>query len=270
MVRNEGHRLERVVVCRPNKEYFDVANPREHNIGQVANRAKAVAEHRKLRALLEASGSQVVNVKELPGHPNSVFVRDTSLVTPKGYIQLRMGLRTRRGEEAWAAAAMDSLKVPCVGKIEEPGTVEGGDVILAGEVAFIGRSDRTNASGARQLSQLLAGMDYELRTIILPPPHLHIGGAMSLVSSDTVLCYEDIFPKGFFRGFATIEIPEHESSSANVISLGNKAVIVEKTNAMGARSLRLAGFAVRTVDLSEFLKGRGGPTCLILPVGRSQ
>jgi len=122
----------------------------------------------------------------------------------------------------------------------------------------------------RQLSRLLAGMDYEVRTIILPPSHLHIGGAMSIVSCDAVLCYQDIFPKDFFRGFSTIEIPEHDSSSANVISLGNKVVIVEKSNATGARSLRQAGFIVRTVDLSEFLKGRGGPTCLTLPVDRPQ
>ncbi len=270
MVRNEGDKLERVIVCEPKKEYFEVANPKEHNIGQVANRAKAIDEHRKLKALLEASGSHVVNLKELRGHPNSVFVRDTSLVTPKGYIKLRMGLRTRRGEEAWAAATLNSLEVPCAGEIEEPGTVEGGDVILAGKVAFVGRSGRTNASGVRQLSQLLAGMDYEVRTIVLPPSHLHIGGAMSVVSSDTVLCYRGIFPKGFFQDFRTIEIPEHDSSSANVISLGNEEVILEKSNAAGTRSLRKAGFTVRAVDLTEFLKGRGGPTCLTLPVDRSQ
>ncbi len=269
MVKNEGHKLQRVVVCEPNREYFSVANLKEHNIGQVADRTKALAEHRKLQGLLKASGSQVVKIKELSGHPNSVFVRDTSLVTPKGYIQLRMGLRTRRGEEAWAAAALDSLKVPCAGKIEAPGSVEGGDVILAGKAAFIGRSERTNSSGASQLSRLLARMDYEVRTIILPPTHLHLGGAMSMVSSDTVLCYQGMFPKDFFRGIATIEIHENESSSANVIALGDKTVIVEKRNALAAQSLRLAGFTVRTLGLSEFLKGRGGPTCLILPVDRS-
>ncbi len=269
MVRNEGDKLKRVIVCEPKREYFEVANPKEHNIGQVANRAKAIDEHRKLQAALKASGSQVVNLKELPGHPNSVFVRDTSLVTPKGYIKLRMGLRTRRGEEAWAAAALDSLEVPCAGEIVEPGTVEGGDIILAGKVAFVGRSERTNGSGVRQLSQLLAGMDYEVRTIILPPAHLHVGGAMSVASPDTILCYQDMFPKDFFRGFTTIEISENDVSSANIISQGNKAVIVEKSNAAGGRSLSQAGFTVHSVDLSEFLKGRGGPSCLILPVDRS-
>jgi dimethylargininase len=270
VLRHEGHKLKRVVVCEPQKEYFHVADPKAHNIGQVADWAKAIDEHRHLQAILRQSGCRVVNIKELAGHPNSVFARDASLVTPRGYIKLRMGLRTRRGEEGWAAAAMDSLGVPCAGEIEEPGTVEGGDVILAGKVAFIGRSKRTNRSGGKQLSQLLAGMGYEVRTIVLPPAHLHIGGAMSIVSSEAVLCYRAIFPKGFFQGFRTIEIPEVESSSANVIALGDEEVIVEKSNSTAANSLQKAGCTVYSIDLSEFLKGRGGPTCLILPVDRTE
>jgi dimethylargininase len=269
MVKNEGDRLERVIVCEPKKEYFHVPDPKAHNIGQVADRTRAIAEHRHLQALLRQSGCRVVNIKELAGHPNSVFARDTSLVTPRGYIKLRMGLRTRRGEEGWAAAAMDSLGVPCAGEIGEPGTVEGGDVILADKVAFVGLSKRSNQSGIRQLSRLLMSMGYEVRSLSLSGPHLHIGGAMSLVSPDTVLCYQGIFPKGFLHGFRTIEIPEVESSSANVIALGDQEVILEKKNTVALKSLKKAGFKVHSLNLSEFLKGRGGPTCLILPVDRS-
>ncbi len=268
MLKHEGDKLKRAIVCEPQKEYFHVADPKAHNIGQVANKAKATRQHQQLRALLRQSGCRVINLKEMPGHPNSVFARDTSLVTPKGYIKLRMGLRTRRGEEGWAAAALDSMGVPCAGEIEEPGTVEGGDVILAGIVVFVGRSRRTNLSGVRQLSQFLASMGYEVRTIVLPPSYLHIGGAMSVVGPKTVLGYQNVFPKGFFEGFKTIEIPELDSSSANVISLGVREVIVEKSNSIAAHSLRKAGFTVHSVDLSEFLKGRGGPSCLILPVDR--
>jgi len=268
MVKHEGDKLRRVIISEPRREYFLVSDPKAHNIGQLAERAKAIGEHQHLQSLLRRSGCRVVNIKELPGHPNSVFTRDTSLVTPRGYITLRMGLRTRRGEEGWAAAALNSLGVPCAGEIEEPGTVEGGDVILAGKAAFIGRSKRTNLSGARQLSRLLTGMGYEVRTIVLPSSHLHIGGAMSVVDPETILCYQNLFPKAFFEGFRTIEIPEVDSSSANVISLGDEEIIAEKNNSIAACSLRKAGFTVHLLDLSEFLKGRGGPSCLVLPVDR--
>ena len=270
MLRDEGDRLRRVVVCAPRREYFEVEKPKSHNIGEAADPTKALAQHRKLQAVLRRSGARVVNIRELAGHPNSVFARDAGLVGPDGYIKLRMGLRTRRGEEDWMASALDSLGVPCAGKIEKPGTVEGGDVILAGEVAFVGLSERTNRSGVRQLSQLLMGMGYEVRTLSLPLPHLHIGGSMSVIGPRTVVCCRQVFPGGFFDGFETVEIPCPEASSANVIALGNKEIIVEKGCPGAAQALRKAGFTVHSLDLSEFVKGRGGPTCLIMPVDRGQ
>jgi dimethylargininase len=235
----------------------------------VAIRAKAIEQHRRLCGLMRQSGARVITLKELAGHPNSVFARDSSLVMPEGYIKLRMGLRTRRGEEDWMAAALDSLGVPCAGEIRPPGTVEGGDIILAGKVAFVGESERTNASGVKQLSRFLEAMDYEVRVIILPPPHLHIGGAMSLVGPKAVLCCRGLFPKSYFNGFETISISCSHFVSGNVICLAKKEVIVEQKNKVAAKALRDSGYKVHSVDLSEFVKGRGGPTCLILPVERS-
>jgi dimethylargininase len=268
MVRDEGEKLRRVIVCPPRREYFTVAKPEVHNIGEPADRKKTVAQHRRLQAVLREAGARVVRLSELPGHPNSVFARDAGLVTPRGYIKIRPGLPTRRGEEGWMASALEKLGVCRLGTIKPPGTVEGGDVILAGKVAFIGLSERSNKSGVRQLSRLLMGMDYEVRILTLPAPHLHIGGAMSVVGPGTVICCRRIFPKGFFAGFKVVEIPCPEATSANVIALGNDRVIVEKGCPGAAEALKKAGFKVRRLDLSEFVKGRGGPTCLIMPVDR--
>jgi dimethylargininase len=268
MVRHEGDKLRQVIVSEPRREYFQVKKPEVHNIGELANRKKAIAQHRRLQSVLGKSGARVINLKELAGHPNSVFVRDASVVTPTGYIKLKMGLPTRRGEEDWAAAALESRGVPCAGVIKRPGTVEGGDVILAGQVAFIGLSARSNQSGVRQLSRLLLNTGYEVRVLSLSAPHLHIGGAMSVVGPETVLCCRRLFPGEFFSGFRTVEITCSEATSANVIALGNKEVIVEKSCTVAAKALEKAAFFVHLVDLSEFVKGRGGPTCLILPVDR--
>jgi dimethylargininase len=270
MLRNEGDRLRRVVVCAPRREYFEVENPASHNIGENADPKTAIAQHRRLRAILRGAGVRIVNLRELAGHPNSVFARDAGLVTPDGYIKLRMGLGTRRGEEDWMASALDLLNLPCAGKIEDPGTVEGGDVILAGDVAFIGLSARTNRSGFRQLSRFLMGMGFEVRSLRLPSHHFHIGGLMSAIGPRSVICCRGFFPRAFFAGFEVIEIPCPEDSSANVIALGNKRVIVEQACRGTARALREAGFVTHLVDLSEFVKGRGGPTCLIMPVDRGQ
>ena len=173
MVRSEGDRLRRVVVCAPRREYFQVENTEGHNIGCRANPEKTSPQPQERRAVLRHTGARVVEFRELTHHPNSVFARDAGLVTPLGYIKLRMGLRTRRGEEDWMASALDSLGVPCAGKIEKPGTVEGGDVILAGEVAFVGLSERTNRSGGPPDLGPLGVFDLEIfapgRTDAHPP-----------------------------------------------------------------------------------------------------
>lgn len=267
-VRNEGDPLRRVIVCSPRLEYFRVSHFEAHNIEAVAEPAKAREQHSALRAALRAACAKVINLAELPGHPNSVFARDACLITPGGYIKLRMGLPTRRGEEDWLAAAVEALGVPCAGAIEAPGTVEGGDVILAGRVAFVGLSGRTNKSGLNQLSRRLEKMDYEVRSLRLPPGRLHIGGEMSLAGPESIICYRGVFPSGFFEGFATIEISESIESSPNIIALGNGRVIAENKDTAAITALERSGFEVLPLDLSEFIKGRGGPSCLIMPVDR--
>jgi dimethylargininase len=113
-------------------------------------------------------------------------------------------------------------------------------------------------------------MGFEIRTLDLPPPHLHIGGAMSMVGPRTVLCCRDLFPTNFFEGFETIEVPCSEATSGNVIALGGRQVIAVRENKETVTALKQRGFTVHALGLSEFVKGRGGPSCLILPVDRSR
>jgi dimethylargininase len=258
--------LTRVIVCPPGPEYFNVRHRKSHNIERPADERKAKRQHDDLRSLLQRSGCKVIDVPELEGHPNSVFTMDTALCTPFGFITLRMGLDTRRGEETWMENILTSLGEKQAGKIESPGTVEGGDVILTGSIAFIGLSQRTNKEGAKQVSALLASMNYEIRMATVPSPYLHLGGAMSILGRQRVLCCEGIFPHGFFNGFETVEVPGGSFIGGNVIYLGNNEVIADRSNDRSIDKLRTAGIQVHPLDLSEFIKGTGGPSCLVLPV----
>jgi N-dimethylarginine dimethylaminohydrolase len=56
--------------------------------------------------------------------------------------------------EAWATAA----GIPTAGRIEAPGTIEGGDTFwLRPDLLCIGRTLRTNDAGARQLAEIVGG-----------------------------------------------------------------------------------------------------------------
>ena len=268
MLRNEALPLTRVVVCQPLTEFCLETDTGKHNIGQVADKNKALSQHLALAETMRAFGTEVLNITELKQHPNSIFTKDTATLTPAGFIRLRMGLPTREKEEIWMAEFLAELGEPCIGEIEKPGTVEGGDIILAGKIAFVGISSRTNEAGARQISKVFKTLDIETRICKVPSPYLHIGGAMTLIETDHVLCCSNVFPSSFFDGFKKSEIDTGYFITGNVISLGNKEVIVEERNTQALEILEAEKFIIYTLNLSEFVKGNGGPSCLIMPLER--
>jgi dimethylargininase len=261
--------LKKVIVCPPKSEYFKIEDLKKHNITKPPQKERAAFQHERLRSSLEHFGCEVIEIEELIDHPNSVFTRDTALCTGNGYIKLRMGLESRRGEEEWMANLLESIGEKIAGQIFEPGTVEGRDVILTDGVAFIGHSTRTNEDGILQLSKILSSMGYEIRIAEVPHPYLHIGGMMTVIGEKHILCTQKLFPFGFFKGFKSIDVPAESFISGNVISIGNNTIIADRSNEIAIEALIENGFSVTSLDLSEFVKGTGGPTCLILPVERS-
>ncbi len=269
MLRNEGDRLTRVIVSTPRDAYFDVSTHAGANIPELADRQRTIEQHDALKETMEACGCQVIDLPELAGDPNSVFTRDVALVTPRGHIKLRMGLEARRGEEAWMSRALEAVGEPCIGEIRAPGTVEGGDVILMGSVAFVGLTDRTNEEGIAQLGRMLGEVGYEIRVARLGSEWMHIGGPMSAIGPERVLCCRGVFPADFFNGFDTVEVDPRGPSTGNVICLAENEVIANAAeNAPVIALLETAGVKVHALDLSEFRKGAGGPSCLVLPVER--
>jgi dimethylargininase len=265
---NEADRLTRVVVCSPREEYFLVSDLEEHNFAQLADRNLAVQQHDTLKSKIREFGSEVIDIPELANHPNSVFTRDTALSTPYGFIKLRLGLDTRRGEEQWMSRALESIGEFCVGEIRAPGTVEGGDVILAGSIAFVGRSIRTNDEGVTQLSSLLSAMDYEVRKICVPDGILHLDKVLMAAGPNRMLSCSDCIPNESLKGFDVIQVICGGHTTANIICLGNNELIVERSNREVITRLEANGLLVHAIDLSEFAKGTGGPNCLIMPIER--
>jgi dimethylargininase len=267
-VKNEGDSLAQVVVAAPDTNYVDIVNLAAHNITAKADLLLAQQQHTNLVAAMRDFGAQVHVLGQLVNHPNSLFTQDTSFVTNEGYISLRMGLPTRSAEANWMNNFLDSLGVPCVGKLADAETAEGGDLIMGGKVIFVGISTRTNAAGAAKLRQIGESLGYEVRIASVPQPYLHIGGAMSVIAPDTVLAVENVFPNNFFAGFNVIWVPQGDFISGNVITLGNKKLIANAKNIAAIELLTLAGFEVIGLELTEFTKGTGGPSCLILPLQR--
>lgn len=267
MLNNEGDRLTRVAVCSPRSEYFRVDNLQAHNIRETANPDLAGAQHAALTNLLAKRGVEVIDIGELPGHPNSVFTRDMAIGAPDGYIRASMGIPTRVGEDRWMADSLDRLGEPCAGIIEPPGTLEGGDVVLAGRVAFVGLSQRTNPEGVRQLTVILEKMGVEVRAVEFPESYLHLDQTVGVLGPDRLMICSRIFDEELFRGYRTVLMP-CQGHHVNCICLGPDEIIVPAANLPLIDSAAKNGVLAHSLGLSEFVKGTGGPNCLILPIER--
>ena len=245
----------------------------------------AVYEHRRFTSLLEAAGAEVTC---LPADGrtglDSLYTHDpVASVTDEGVILGRMGKDARMDEpeaqEDWFARA----GIPVAGRIESPGSVEGGDVVwLKDDLAVIGLTYRTNGEGIRQFQDLLRPRGVDVVAVPMvhwdgPGAVLHLMSVISMLDTDLAAVYDRLLPIPFrdmlaALGIELVTVPdeEYDSLGCNVLATSPRRVLVRSGNPVTADRMRKAGCAVEAFDGDHICyAGSGGPTCLTRPVLRS-
>ena len=101
--------------------------------------ARAVEQHAAYEAALVRAGCEIVPVEPAADLADSVFVEDTALVLDDLAILTRPGAVSRRPEVDAVGRVLEAWR-PLV-RIEEPGTVDGGDVLRIGRRLYVGYQD---------------------------------------------------------------------------------------------------------------------------------
>ena len=246
--------------------------------------AKAVAEYDRFVDILSGI---VTDVHFLPADArtglDSIYVRDAACVAGHGVILCRMGKPLRAAEPGAVGDFYAKAGWPVLGRIREPGTLEGGDIVWLDErIVAIGHGYRTNAEGIRQFRDLVAGEGCEV--IEVPLPHwdgpgdvLHLMSIISPVDEGKLLVYSRLLPVPFRKrllemGFALLEVPDEEyaTMATNVLAVAPGKCVALAGNPRTAEVLNKAGIEVSTYEGTEISrKGAGGPTCLTRPLLRS-
>ena len=212
---------------------------------------------------------------------DSIYTRDSILVSPKGLILCNMGRASRTPEAAENAMAYEKLGHNIAGSITSPGTLEGGDFIWIDEThAAVGLGPRTNREGIRQLQDIL-GDRVELFIVALPEPDhpedvLHLMSIISPLDKDLALVYRPLMPQNFIdwlalQGIELVDVPEEEylPMGCNVLAIAPRSALMLENLPGVKRRLEAAGCAVTTYSGLEISrKGEGGPTCLTRPLVR--
>ena len=192
--------------------------------------------------------------------PDSVFIEDTAIVLDEFAVICRPGAESRRAEVDVVAGMLWPFRRTFT--IESPGTIDGGDVLVAGQTIFVGRSSRTNDAGIEQLSTICAPAGYVVKPVV-------VGGCLHLKSAVTALSERDLLVNPAwidttqFRRYDIVNVAGGEDAAANVARIGDHllaAAAFPLTNAM----LEERGHQVMTVDVSELAKAEGAVTCCSL------
>ena len=212
-------------------------------------------------AALSAAGWQTVEVASADTLADSVFVEDTAVVLGDTAVIARPGAESRRPETAGTEAALRAQGLR-LERIEEPGTLDGGDVLKVGSTVYVGRGGRTNAEGIRQLRALAAPLGY---TVVAVPvtKALHLKTAVTALPDGTVIGYEPLVddPRVFERFLA---VPEAHGTA--VVVLSDDTVLMSSSAPQSVALVEDLGYTVVQVDISEFEKLEGCVTCLSIRI----
>ena len=206
---------------------------------------------------LRAEGWETIEVPPADDCPDAVFVEDTVVVYRDLAVICRPGADQRKPETAGAEAALAELGYR-IAQIEQPGTLDGGDVLKHADVVWVGLSGRTNASGIEQLAALLRPLGAHVVAVPISRV-LHLKSAVTALPDGTVIGYEPLVDdSAVWPSF--LEVPEE--AGAHVVVLDEAAVLMS-TSAPETRTLfESRGLRVHAVDLSEYEKLDGCVTCL--------
>lgn len=274
--------LRRVLVRRPAAP----ANGSEFAAFGYPNRVdhdRAVREHEAFRAILNDAGVEVIeDGPDEAGLLDAIFAYDPSLMTDAGAVLLRLGKDLRLGEVVLAERSYEALGIPVIGRIEAPGTVDGGDTLWLDERTLaVGRGYRTNDEGIRQLRGILEPGGIEVYTVDLPhwrgPGEcLHLMSFISPVAERLAVVYLPLMSVPFVeelgrRGWSFVEVPDEEFDrhGCNVLALAPMRVLVCEGSPITRGRLEAAGCTVLSYTGDEISHNRaGGPTCLARPILR--
>lgn len=221
---------------------------------------RLLEQHHAYSEALARLGLQLEILETLPGFPDAYFIEDVAVVTKELAVITRPGAEARRGEEFSMIPVLARHRP--LAHITDPGTLDGGDVLIVDRTILIGLSNRTNLEGALQLQRLLSVHGYQTRTVPVAAG-LHFKSSVTCVGGDTLLVSEAFAGRVELAGFEQLVVDGDEDYASNTL-LVNGTILTPAGFPKTLRKLQGLDVPVVALDTSEARKMDGGLTCMSL------
>jgi N-dimethylarginine dimethylaminohydrolase len=258
---------------------------------------KLQSQHDEMVRAFEEEGIEVVYLE--PKRPlvgtygiplrSAPFLRET-ITVPGGVVICRIAVAYKRGLEAFHAQRVAELGCPILYTVHGQGVFEASNLVWIDEKSVILATGlRSDQEGYRQVEQILLGLGVEDVHHAQLPGYLYsrthqVGSTSGFFHLDMTFGMAAdkvavLYPGGVgydtidwleAKGIDIIELTEEELHvcAPNLLPLAPGKVLVPAHGLNMSKELRERGISVVEVDLTEFAKGGGGPTCLTLPLIR--
>ena len=279
---SEVEKLRKVLIHKPGEEFkvLNKGNAKMWLFDEPVDKDVIYGEYLKLKDALRNEGVEIVETTE-GVDPNQCFVRDVGFVTGKGLVLGNFRAEVRKGEERVVAEKLMEEGIPLLGRVREPGFLEGGDVFfITPRDMVVGVGERSNREGAEQVFRLLRrqGLVDRIHYVELKEA-FHLDLAFNMASWEVAGIYREAVGESLMKllkalEFEIIEVPREDfrNLALNWLTLEPGKVLFlngDRANRVTRRLLEAAGIDVVSIELNEALKGRGGLRCLTLPILRS-
>jgi len=269
-VRAANATLRDAIVVAPGAA-LDLVAPLYGEPSSIIERAKE--QHKVLTRTLQDCGVRIHPLETDDESGHATFVADCAFVISGGAIILRPHRIDRRREVNAVETKLRDHGIPILGKIEAPGLLDGGDIVLAGNTAYIGvpkKKPRSNTLGRSQFSQILASAGMQTLDLPMDESIPRLSDVFSSAAEDLIVAATDFVDTSSLRARAQVlEIPRGEEYGASLLALGSRRVLTNLRFRFAVPMLRKAKLDVVAIDLWEFGKVGGGPPSLVLALKRS-
>ncbi len=146
--------------------------------------------------------------------------------------------------------------------INDPGSLEGGDVLQIGRTLYVGASARTNTAGIAQLTEALEPFGYRVQSVALQGC-LHLKSACTFIPPHTLVVNPEWVEPALFGTASVVPVAAGEPYGANTLTLGGTTLVSAAYPDTGRR-LAATGVAVRALEVDELHKAEAALTCMSL------
>lgn len=235
---------------------------------------KLIEQQNSFIKVLKEYGVDVIFAEKRNDCTNQINTRDVGFVIGNSFIVSPMKEKERSNEHYALNSLIRSLDSDCSVLRPQIGIIEGGDIIINGNLIFVGISQRTNQDGLAWLNNQF-GNTFKIIPIFLNEGFLHLDVVFNILSSHTALVCsagikeESLIEIGkYFSSIIFADESEQINLPTNVFSINENTVVVDLRNRITNEKIRAEGKTLIELDFSEISKIGGSFRCSTCPLVR--